>query len=961
MKNAFPYSVPTNSKGFQLGLWAAVILIIAALALLFLLRPLLLRQLPTNPAAVVVERRTLHNPDKAKKPAERFTPSGKGQRSAAAMLGNGELDTVADSVFGQNDFTSAAPPATIDGTTLQQASDLFVFDTGQIFIADTANNRVLGWDSVDTYAIGDPANLVLGQANFTTTTPLNPPNASSLNAPTGITMGFDGTLYVSDSGNHRVLVFEPINLCDFYEYYDDSYCIEENGYQFSSHYIPQFVSGMEAILAIGQPDMNTGTPHGTSATTLNHPMGLALDINENLVVADRDNNRVVVFEWPLETGMKLSWVIGQKSDGDASLLHAAPNPPTNWSMNAPTSIAVSTDAKELYVADTGNHRILVYNAESPTYQAEAVIGQPDFTSNTANNGGVSAISLNAPTGLKMDAGNRLYVADSDNNRVLIFDRVQPDAIADAVIGQPDFTTNTANQGGISAATLHHPSGIATDALFMDAYIADAGNNRVLQFYRPLENPIPVISELDPGTVRAGNDGFKLDIWGSGLIEETIVEVNGISRTVGSEFLGLTQVEISATEVLTTGQLTITLRNPAPGGGVSQPLTLPIYEPQSEDMEPDNVIGQEGFTSDAGPFAPITDTTLFGPSFTVVDPNSGRIFVSDMDNSRILSWQSSAVRTNGAHADLVFGKPDFETYFYNADAPLNLISPTGLALDSQGNLYAADADRGLVLVYRTPFTNGMAADLIIAGLDNPLALALDKDDNLYVADTYHHRVLFYAQPLTSRDTEPDQVLGQADLIAVEPNAGGAISASTLNYPSGLAIDPVGNLYVADSGNHRILLFLDPLQSDHAADLVFGQLGDFTTGIPNQGGISASTLNYPVGLTLDGNGTLYVADSDNHRVLRYDAPLTTDQIADLVFGQGGSFVKNQANRPQRSGLDKSGGGRLSLYQPTAVALNAAGDLFITDTGNNRLLNIWGARNVPATSPEGKDSVYLPLVVK
>ena len=904
-----------------------------------------------SPVAMVkLKAGALHSPTKIQAAA-----GSAQQRQTARKLASddvGELDGVADKVYGQVDFTTDDAPTVTDGTTLAQAADVVVYDlTLQIFVADTANNRVLGWNSTKAYVMGEPATVVLGQQDYTSTDGPNPPTAASMKGPTGVAIGEDGILYVSDTGNHRVLVFMPHNLCEYYEVIDNVYCFE--GHMFSDYYTPIFLDGMDADYALGQPDLISNSLQSTGPATLNHPMGLVVDYYDNLVVADHDNNRVVIYEWPLTDGKQASWVIGQGENSGFERRNIAPNPPTNWSMNGPTAVARSPLADELYVADSGNHRLLIFTDNPTDAIADAVIGQPDFTSNTPNNSpnnsGVSATSLNNPLGLKMDAGSRLYVADTDNHRILVFDRNNPDGTADRVIGQPDFTSNAPNHGGISAQSLDSPRGLATDAILMDLYVADQGNNRILHYFQPLANPLPVIAELDPGTVEAGAAGFTLDIWGSGfLVFDSVVAVNGVTRTVGSDYLGLIRIPISATEVITSGQLTITIRNPAPEGGRSEPTLLTVYEPQAADALPDAVLGQRGFTTDDGPFAPTKANTLFGPTGVAFDPQRGRLFIADMQNARVLSWPSSAAYTTGGSADLVFGKPDFESYFYDAASGFNLIKPAGLALDSQGNLYVTDAQDNYVAAYRQPFTNGMAADLVFGWVDNPLALLLAQADNLYVADTFQHRVLFYEKPLAGGDTIPDKIFGQADLNTIEPNAGGAISANTLHYPSGLAMDQAGNLYVADSNNHRVLIFFDPLNSDTTADLLFGQQGDFSTGMLNKGGVSATSLNYPMGLTIDGKGALYVADSDNHRILRFDDPLHTDQVADLVYGQGGSFTQNQPNHGQLTRQGGSNRDRTGLDQPTGVGVTAAGDLFVTDYGNNRVLGIWEGGSAPAATP-------------
>jgi hypothetical protein len=129
----------------------------------------------------------------------------------------------------------------------------------------------------------------------------------------------------------------------------------------------------------------------------------------------------------------------------------------------------------------------------------------------------------------------------------------------------------------------------------------------------------------------------------------------------------------------------------------------------------------------------------------------------------------------------------------------------------------------------------------------------------------------------------------------------------------------------------------------ADRVFGQGGSFTSRVCNLGGISASSLCGLGGVAVDRAGNLYVADgrsigghsipeapprpSPNHRVLEYDSPLTTDTVADHVFGQGGSFTSNTCNL---GGISAS-----SLCVPFGVAVDAAGNLYVADQANNRVL--------------------------
>ncbi|MBX3000341.1 MAG: NHL repeat-containing protein [Caldilineaceae bacterium] len=860
-----------------------------------------------------------------------------------------EFDTLADEVYGQPDFTSGAVPTDTNALTLHQPADVFVFDTGQIFIADTENNRVLGWDSVDLYENGDPADLVLGQPDFTSSGAPNPPTINSMRAPTGITVGYDGIMYVSDTGNNRILVFVPWNICDFYEYYDDIWCIEEDGYEFSDSFWPEFTNGMDADYVIGQPDFVTSIAAPTSRTSLNQPMGLVTDINDNLVVADHGNNRVLIYEWPFRNGLPASRIVGQTVNGLGIVpdytASEAPDPPTAVSLNAPTSVAAGILGTQIYVADTGNHRVLVYNDAPADGRADAVIGQPDFVSNTP---GLGPDKFDNPTGLKLDAGNRLFVADTNNHRILLFDQLNPDGQADDIFGQPDYNSNTPNSGGISDASLSAPTGIATDATFMDVYIADRGNNRVLQYNQPLPNPVPDIAELDPNTVLAGTGSITIDLWGSGIIAQTVVEVNGVQRATGSDFLGLTRFTLEASDLITTTDLTITLRNPAPGGGLSTPVILTVYEPQVGDTDADYVLGQKGFATNDGEFTRVTASSLDRPTGVVVDLQTGRLFVADLRNARVLSWPSSATRNNGQPADLVLGQPDFETWGANPAATLG--TPTGLALDSQGTLYVSDALSNAIRLFAPPFTNGMTPTHSITGLRNPLGLLVDDQDNLYVADSGNHRVLVYEGPVLSRDSMPDRVYGQPNFDSAAPNQGGAITADTLNFPTRLAMDKAGNLYVVDTFNHRVLVYLAGDDGDTTADIVFGQGDSFSTGTPNNGGVTTDSLNFPFGVAVDAAGTLYVADTNNHRLLLYTQPFITDRTADAVFGQNGSFTANQPNNGGRS--------RSTLHEPIDLALADDGFLFVADRGNQRIL-VFQMEPIETQPPDR--SLYLPVITR
>jgi len=142
---------------------------------------------------------------------------------------------------------------------------------------------------------------------------------------------------------------------------------------------------------------------------------------------------------------------------------------------------------------------------------------------------------------------------------------------------------------------------------------------------------------------------------------------------------------------------------------------------------------------------------------------------------------------------------------------------------------------------------------------------------------------------------------------------------------------GGVFVADSGNSRVLYYSAPTTNAPAADAVFGQYGDFNCRAENSDGacnfgdnVSADNMRNPIGIAMDAAGRLYVADWGNHRVLRFSNPLVSS-TADAVFGQPDMF----------SNLPNHGGPQSGLTLPIDLAVDATGRLLVADGGNNRVL--------------------------
>ena len=278
---------------------------------------------------------------------------------------------------------------------------------------------------------------------------------------------------------------------------------------------------------------------------------------------------------------------------------------------------------------------------------------------------------------------------------------------------------------------------------------------------------------------------------------------------------------------------------------------------------------------------------------------------------------------------------------------SLNDPVGVVLDSSGNLYVVDDGNSRVLFYPAGSTtatrvygqNGsFTTKRRTTAASAPTAYVFRQESPWTAAavSTWptagNNRVLFYP----AGSTTATRVYGQGGSFTTNTQNNGGVSANSLADPYGVALDGSGDLYVADSVNNRVLFY--PSGST-TATRVYGQLGSFTTNSANNGGISANSLDSPFGVTVDGIGNLYIADSLNNRVLFY---LSNDGTTAMrVYGQLGSFSTNTANN---GGISAN-----SLESPFAAALDNSGNFYVADAVNNRALIY-----PPTTTP----GIYSPV---
>jgi len=346
----------------------------------------------------------------------------------------------ASNVIGQDDLVSKTS-SSITAYKFDSPYGDMAYADSKLYIADYGANRVLGYDSVPT-SDGAAADFVLGQSSFTAST--TGYSANELYEPIGVNSD-DSKFLITDYNNSRVLIYNSL---------------------------PTSGPGT-ADVVVGQSDFSNPSS-ACDQNSLNQPWA-AQFVDTKLIVSDSSNNRILIYNTiPTSNNATADIVIGQNSfttcaANDADQNGSADTNPAANTLSYPTSIW--SDGTKLIVLDSNNNRILIWNT-LPTSNfdtADVVIGQSDFTTSTSNSGDVLASNFNFNQGNMHVNGDQLFVSDTTNNRVLIWNSfpTSDGTSADVVLGQNDFTSYTANDddqddvddSAATGRTIYFPTGL----------------------------------------------------------------------------------------------------------------------------------------------------------------------------------------------------------------------------------------------------------------------------------------------------------------------------------------------------------------------------------------------------------------------------------------------------------------------------------------------------------------------
>jgi sugar lactone lactonase YvrE len=627
----------------------------------------------------------------------------------------------------------------------------------------------------------------------------------------------------------------------------------------------------------------SGDGRGATNAALNLPYGVAAGPLGDLYVADSGNNVVR----RMGTDGVISTFAGNGSQGFAGDGGAA----TNGSLNGPNQLAVDASGN-LYIADTGNNRIRKVDTQGniTTIAGDGTAGY------SGDSGPATNASLRAPFGVAVDSSGNVFISDSGNHRVR---NVGPSGVIQTVAGDgvPGFTAD----GGLAVdASLNSPGAIAVDGS-ENLFIADTLNNRVRQV-----NVFGAISTV-AGNGLAAHAGDGGPASGASVKLPLGVAVDAFGDLYIAEAYDNVVRQVSAAGVIST----------VAGDGA------------------------EGYSGDGG--AP-TNASLAFPTTLAAGP-SGALFVADSANNRvrevalatlpaltipriseatagdyqvIVSNASGSVTSAVAVVaygvpNVITSQPASQTALAGATVALQ-VGATGL-----GPLaYQWQFNGAAIPVKIYTIAGGGASGVSVAGratnasLLNPSAVAVGPAGDIYFSDTDHHVIR--------------KVDTNGNITTIAGNGGDGFSGdgglavnATLTYPSGLAVDPSGNLYFADVVNNRVRKV-----ATNGVITTFAGSGASGSGFSGDGGMATkASLSYPVAVAVNPAGEVFIADPNYNVALKVD----TRGIITRVAGTG------------QRGYTGDGGfaTNASLNQPFAVAVDSAGNVYVADSYNYRIRKV------------------------
>jgi len=628
----------------------------------------------------------------------------------------------------------------------------------------------------------------------------------------------------------------------------------------------------------------SGTPgfvNGTgNAASFNNPQGVAVDAGGNVYVADSGNHAIR----KIDSGGAVTTLAGSGTPGFNNATGVAAQ------FNSPQGVVVDGTGN-VYVGDAGNGRIrkITPAGAVTTFAGAGGSGYKDAT-------GAAAI-FNSPQSLALDGSGNLYVADSGNNVVRMITQA---GVVSTLAGASSFAFA---DGPVTTARFNLLHGLAVDGSG-NVIVADWGNRRIRRI------------SASPFTYTVG--GYLVGLGSS----KTVVLQNNLGNDLT---LGSNGVFRFATALATATSYSVTIKTQPAGqtctlaGGTGGFTTGNVFTVKINCAAVSTLAGQAtgGYTDATGTAAQFR----FNPVLTVdstgiaVDA-SGNVYVADTFNNAIRKITSAGVVTT-----LAGSTAGLSGFVDATGTAARFFNPRGVAVDGSGNVYVGDTSNnavrkitpaGVVSTFAgsTVGTFGYVDDVgTAARFRLPRGLAFDGAGNLYVAD-HDNNVIRVITPLGVVSTF-------AGNNGLPGNLSGTGTAARFNGPSGVAVDPSGNVYVADATSSTVR----KITPAGVVTTLAGSPQTFTQpGYIDSTGTGAE-VSGPGGVAVDAAGTVYVADYGTHHIRRINPAGTVTTLA----GTGAA------------GYVDDNGAIAQFHLPGGIAVDSSGTLYVVDMFNNAVRKI------------------------
>lgn len=846
-----------------------------------------------------------------------------------------------------------------------------------VYVSDTGNNRVLGWRDASSFQSGAFADIVLGQRDLLTTLAQGPGTGltTGLAYPTGITVDGNGNLYVADSGNNRILRYPRpfnqgadkfpdmvigqstfssrlVNGDGTFNAAANSIALNLGGSRIyraglvfdragnlwfsdsGNHRVLRYPAAAlarganrpAADQAVGQFSLTTNAGNAQrirdNKAALLEPSGLAIDTTGRLYVCDA-LSRVLVYPNP-STGASAARIMGIALPRDG----IAPPPVNDTSLGAgqrpPEGVFVIGTTP--FVVDTGANRIVRYDpfeswpSEGTSFSppGRQFIGQTDSTLSRINrdDGEPKANGFDTPVAAVATA-NEVWVVDSGNHRVLVFP-IQNGSFATAtrLLGQTDFFQSAPNYiegrdlflfngfARVGAGSVTDGAGLAIDNSSSPPhlYVADTFNHRILGYF-----DARTVANGAAADIVIGQRDFKRS-----NINDPSNDVNAVSDTGLMLPAGLVVDAAGNLYVADAGNGRV-LRFPNP------------FDPNSA-KTPDLVLGQTSLFNKIPDATSRTMARPFGLAFSV----DGHLLVSDAQHNRILMFRRppGGDFSSGQAADLVIGQPDFSSVV-GSNAPNRMISPRHIAVDTDDRLYVCDTGNNRVLIYdriTLAFTDPSPALALTDQLSSPHGVFVSPvTGEIWVANTGRNQLRRYPlfQFLVFDPSANYTIDTSGPLVITQDAAGNLFSAEGINrvsvyFPGMSAVNGGNRLQRFAPGAVAVVrpvqgaAFADSDATAPDGDVLPKTLGDIEVRVNGSPAylksVSKSEISFliPYSVTPGQAIEVTVARRSSGQILAATA-LPIDRVAPAFFssdgtGRGQLMCTNEVEGKPNSPLDK-----------------------------------------------------------